>query len=171
MEPLNPFYVVASCSIMQPVERTPRPQRQTRGGGQFWLGIERASLIAMLSAHGDAQDQDHLKQCARAGAIAQKGIVKSSTDAARASLKTTVVPKAKRGAKEKFNWHAVEKKVEELMEYHGDFSLDDRNWSRPVDLRNAILKACFERRREPSESRLDDQLRQFVAKWRKRKTL
>jgi len=47
--PRKPSAVVASCSIRQPVERTPPPGSRTRGGELFWLGIERASLKVLLN--------------------------------------------------------------------------------------------------------------------------
>jgi hypothetical protein len=79
--------------------------------------------------------------------------------------------KAKPGPKPEFEWGRIETKCYDLMDHHGDFMPDDRDWDCQARLETELMKFCQETwGREPGASTLREKLPEWLSAWHKRKT-
>jgi hypothetical protein len=73
----------------------------------------------------------------------------------------------KRGPRPAYPWQKIKAKLTELMDYHGDFSPDDREWNAQARLEEKLTAFCEgECRRSPSLSQLRAQIAPWLAAWR-----
>ena len=79
---------------------------------------------------------------------------------------------AKRGRKAAFDWIAIERKVVELMDHHGEFSPDDPEWNAQARLETAIIEWCeIQFGITPATATLRPKLAKALKKWRKNKMI
>lgn len=72
------------------------------------------------------------------------------------------------GRPQEFPWTDIEGEAMRLMDYHGDFSQDDKEWNAQARLEEALMNFCLEKfRRQPSISALRAKIGPWLAKWRK----
>jgi hypothetical protein len=74
---------------------------------------------------------------------------------------------SRRGRPPKLNWNAVKDKVWERMDWHGEFSDDDREWNCQARLEEAIAAFIVnELGAEAEESTIRGRVTQYLAEWR-----
>ena len=71
-----------------------------------------------------------------------------------------------RGRKPSYHRPSVRKWVFDLMDHHGELSLDDPQWKSQADLERAILRKFSERNQYPVESTVRDLIHEPLAQWR-----
>jgi hypothetical protein len=76
----------------------------------------------------------------------------------------------KRGRKPEYDWLSIQAEALRLMDYHGEFSPDDRDWNAQACLESALLEYCSQKwDREPSLGQLRHYLAIWLRDWRKKK--
>jgi hypothetical protein len=79
-------------------------------------------------------------------------------------------PRQKPGPKPDFEWGEIETKCYDLMDYHGEFTLDDPEWDCQARLETALMNFCEETwGRRPAPSTLRERLPNWLSAWRERK--
>jgi hypothetical protein len=74
-----------------------------------------------------------------------------------------------RGRKPSYDRTPIRKWVFELMDYHGEFSLDDPEWKSQADLERAMLERFAPSENTPAESTVRALIREPLAQWRAQK--
>jgi hypothetical protein len=70
-----------------------------------------------------------------------------------------------RGRKPAYHRPSVRKWVFDLMDHHGEFSLDDPQWKSQADLERAILEEFLGHNQYPVESTVRELIREPLAQW------
>jgi hypothetical protein len=78
-------------------------------------------------------------------------------------------PRQKPGPKPDFEWEKIEAECYDLMDYHGDFMPEDREWNCQARLEEALMKFCQDTwAHEPGPSTFREKLPEWLSTWHKR---
>lgn len=136
--------------------------------GQF-AGLEgRLSEVRMRAiALRDSLGQNHWSPFCEL--FFYEGDLRVALRAESAVRTKAAAPRGRSGRPRRYNRERLEDEVVRLMDYHGEFDVDDREWNCQARLEDALAQFCIEKLGDgPAHSTLAAPISSGLAKWRQR---
>ena len=79
---------------------------------------------------------------------------------------------SKGGRRQEYSWDEIKSEAMRLMDYHGDFSADDKEWNKQARLEEALMNFCSKKYGQtPAISTLREKIPAWLEEWRSRKRM